>query len=150
MPLARPPSDADDPPALVLDTNVLLGWLVFRDPRLASLEAALVQRRAQWIAVPAMRAEWDAVLARGIADGRGVAPAELDAAWERHVRWHPAPPDGIGLRHRCTDPADQIFIDLALHAGARWLLSRDRAVLKLARRARPFGVEITVPERWSA
>jgi hypothetical protein len=34
-------------------------------------------------------------------------------------------------------------------AQARWLLSRDRAVLKLARRLRAYGVEVLTPERWN-
>ncbi|WP_393939720.1 PIN domain-containing protein [Piscinibacter sakaiensis] len=144
------PAAAELPPAIVLDTHVLLDWLVFRDARLRPLEAALVAGHLRWIAVPAMRDEWDAVLARGVGADRGVAAADVDAAWARHVHWHAPTPEAVGLRHRCSDPSDQKFIDLALHAGARWLLSRDRAVLKLARRARPFGVEITTPETWSA
>ena len=57
---------------------------------------------------------------------------------------------GAAGRMRCTDGDDQKFIDLALGHGARWLLSRDRAVLKLARRARPLGLSVLTPETWSA
>jgi predicted nucleic acid-binding protein len=49
---------------------------------------------------------------------------------------------------RCTDTDDQKFIDLALAHGARWLLSRDRAVLKLGRRTRVLGLEVLTPEIW--
>ena len=51
---------------------------------------------------------------------------------------------------RCTDPDDQKFIDLALSLPGATLLSRDRAVLKLARRARPLGMTIVTPQAWSA
>jgi predicted nucleic acid-binding protein len=45
---------------------------------------------------------------------------------------------------RCKDPDDQVFIDLAVHVGARWLFSKDAALLKLARRAQKFhGVQVT-------
>ena len=44
---------------------------------------------------------------------------------------------------RCTDPDDQKFLDLALHAHAKWLVSRDKALLRLARKARPLGLERT-------
>jgi predicted nucleic acid-binding protein len=54
----------------------------------------------------------------------------------------------MGLQ--CSDRDDQKFLALAHAEGARWLLSRDRAVLKLARRAKHFGILISVPERWSA
>ncbi|MBX3622048.1 MAG: PIN domain-containing protein [Rhizobacter sp.] len=52
------------------------------------------------------------------------------------------------IRLRCTDPDDQKFIDLAV-ANARWLVSRDRAVLKLARRAALFGLQVVSPDRWT-
>jgi len=42
------------------------------------------------------------------------------------------------------------FIDLALAHKARWLLSRDRAVLKLGRRTRPLGLEVLTPDAWIA
>lgn len=142
MPLATPPG-------IVLDTNVLLAWLVFQDPVCQPLAEALEAGRVRWLAVPAMRREWEAVLARGVGAVRAPDAAVLDAAWARHACWLPEPPPGVGLRHRCTDPDDQKFIDLALHADARWLLTRDRAVLKLARRARASGLLIGPPERWS-
>jgi hypothetical protein len=41
-----------------------------------------------------------------------------------------------------------MFIDLALSQGARWLLSRDRALLKLARKAAVSGLLIQTPEAW--
>jgi len=53
------------------------------------------------------------------------------------------------IRLICRDPDDQMFIDLAVEAKARWLISRDRAVLALAKRARAFGVEILTPEAWT-
>jgi len=49
---------------------------------------------------------------------------------------------------RCNDPDDQKFVDLALAYGARWLLSRDRAVLKLAKRCRTLGLQVLTPEQW--
>ena len=38
---------------------------------------------------------------------------------------------------------------LAIAAKARWLLSHDRAVLKLARPLRALGTEVTTPAAWS-
>jgi predicted nucleic acid-binding protein len=58
-----------------------------------------------------------------------------------------AAPERPGPLH-CRDPDDQMFIDLALAASARWLLTRDKALLRLARRARTLGVEVTTPLRW--
>ena len=52
------------------------------------------------------------------------------------------------LALRCTDADDQKFIDLALGARAVALLSADRAVLRLARRASPFGLVISTVAGW--
>ena len=52
-------------------------------------------------------------------------------------------------RMRCTDADDQKFIDLALAARAVALLSADRAVLRLARRASAFGLVITTVAGWT-
>jgi uncharacterized protein len=134
-------------PRIVLDTNVVLDWLLFNEPSVAELAAAMVTRRVLWIATAAMRGEMAHVLGRGLAEARGANPAGLAAVWDRHCTEHPtAPPAAAHLR--CTDTDDQKFIDLALASGARWLISRDRAVLKLRRRATPHGLTIAPPDQW--
>jgi predicted nucleic acid-binding protein len=49
----------------------------------------------------------------------------------------------------CRDPDDQKFIDLALAAKAQWLVSRDKALLALAKRAKARGLLIVKPEAWT-
>lgn len=56
------------------------------------------------------------------------------------------PPAPLNLR--CSDADDQIFVDLALAQGARWLITHDRALLKLARRAGGRGLAIVTPTCW--
>jgi predicted nucleic acid-binding protein len=43
---------------------------------------------------------------------------------------------------RCRDPDDNHFLALAWHAKADALVSRDHAVLKLARRSKKFGFQV--------
>lgn len=143
-----------EPPAIVLDTNVVLDWLVFHDPSCAALGRAIVDGRVRWLADAGMLAECRAVLLRGVGASRSPDLAAIDDIWHRHARMRPRPADtpvAPGRRRpcRCTDPDDQAFIDLALHSRARWLLSRDRAVLALAREARAFGLAILTPTRWT-
>lgn len=138
-------------PAIVLDTNVVLAWLLFGDPSVASLSAAITRRQVNWIATVQMRDEFADVLRRGLAAARGADPETSLVAWDAHVnhlRTPQAAPRSLALH--CADPDDQMFVDLAHAAGARWLVSRDRAVLRLARRAAAFGIAITAPEGWSA
>jgi predicted nucleic acid-binding protein len=137
-------------PALVLDTNVVLDWLLFDDASAAPLAAAIVQRQVRWIATAAMRNEFAEVLRRGLTEARNADPAALLAAWDAHAEMLAEPvrlPASVPLN--CSDTDDQKFLDLAHAAGAAWLLSRDRAVLRLARRAARFGLGICVPERWA-
>jgi predicted nucleic acid-binding protein len=136
-----------DSPAWVLDTNAVLDWLVFRDPACASWTERMVSGSVRWLVIPAMRDELNHVLARCAARGWNADLRALWSAWERLS--HSAdllPLAGAATRMRCTDPDDQKFIDLALGHRARWLVTRDRAVLKLARRARTLGLNIVTPE----
>jgi uncharacterized protein len=134
-------------PLIVLDTNVVLDWLLFSNPGVHALATAIEQGRLRWIATAAMRGEFKHVLGRGLGAAHGADPAPFEAIWDRHCVEHPTAPQA-DARLRCTDRDDQKFIDLALAAGARWLLSRDRAVLKLRRRAVAHGVLIVSPEQW--
>jgi len=136
----------DAAPRVVLDTNVALDWLVFRDVGARPLGLALARGDLCWLATAAMRAELahmlaHASLAHWAPDGER-ALASFDA-----LAVLSAAPERPGPLH-CRDPDDQMFIDLALAASARWLLTRDKALLRLARRARTLGVEVTTPLRW--
>ena len=142
----RPPA-ADPRPAIVVDTQVVMDWLVFNDPRVQPLAAALVSGALRWLVAPAMRDEIRHVLGRGVAARYAPDLAFIEAQFDAHAQaveaTEPSP------RLVCRDPDDQKFIDLALARGARWLVSRDKALLTLAKRARPRGLLILKPELWT-
>ena len=131
----------------MVDTQVVMDWLVFNDPRAQRLAAALTSRTLRWLVAPAMRDEIRHVLGRGVAASYAPDLAfierQFDAFAEAVEAAEPSP------RLMCRDADDQKFIDLALAQGARWLVSRDKALLALARRARVRGLTITKPEHWS-
>ena len=136
-------------PIVVLDTNVVLDWLVFRNSEATALGLAILKGRVAWVATAPMREELDHVLGRGHLAAWGPDRAAVGAHWDRHCAVWPTPaPAGPGSRPRCSDPDDQKFIDLAIACGARWLVSRDRAVLKLAKRLREAGVTAIPPGDW--
>lgn len=138
-------------PSMVLDTNVVLDWLVFRHPSCAGLANHLSSGRIRWIVSANFRDELAHVLGRGVAQRYSPDLPMIWSTWDRlGATVEPAELRGSATRIRCTDPDDQKFIDIALGHRARWLLSRDRAVLKLARRTRPLGLEILTPEAWLA
>jgi predicted nucleic acid-binding protein len=134
-------------PRLVLDTQVILDWLLFRDPSTARLAAFVQEGRADWIAEAGGLQEFRYVLGQSALARYEPDFAHIEAGLGRLCRVLPTPTQG---QHRliCRDPDDQRFIDLALDAGATWLLSRDRAVLALAKRARAAGLLILPPSRW--
>lgn len=137
-------------PAVVLDTNVVLDWLVFRNPEGRPLFDAIEQRQLRWLVTEAMRDELLHVLGRGVAASYSPNLQEIAESWHKLSETVTSrAPQGEAARLRCTDIDDQKFIDLAL-AEARWLVSRDRAVLKLARRAGKLGLHVLPPGRWQS
>ena len=136
-------------PTIVLDTNVLLDWFVFDNPGVQAVRASIETGRCRWLGCAAMQDELAYVLAHGplkpAADRIERALTSFEALCQRADL-----PQVLPLqRLRCSDPSDQVFVDLALAHRADWLLTRDRALLKLARRARPHGLTIAVPEAWT-
>jgi predicted nucleic acid-binding protein len=97
-----------------------------------------------------MRGELAHVLERGLAASRGAQAAPILAEWDRWVEVVEATAAAPALQLHCSDPDDQMFIDLAQTQRVQWLLTRDRALLRLARRARAHGVEVLTPEGWTA
>ena len=128
---------------LVLDTHVWLDWLAFDDPSVAPLKSAVAEERAEVYMDAACEAELERVLGYPVAKRvpeKGVQAARLAQA--RGIVRRP----GRELTQleraslpRCSDADDQKFLELALAARADVLLTRDRALLALARRA-PFRI----------
>lgn len=146
-PAPLPAPGAGGPDGIVVDTNAVLDWLVFDDPR-AGFGRAIERGELRWIATPAMLAECrrlfaSSSLTRWTPDG-----ARLEQAWARWacVEAAAVPP----APWRCRDPDDQMFVDLALAHRTPWLITRDRALLRLASHLRQVSVHILTPERWEA
>lgn len=149
-PLSPRTGTALAPQTVVLDSNAVLDWLLFSDASMQALAQAIGAGDCRWIVTPALRAELEHVLARGLHSRPQADTGPLWDTWQRLacVVEPPAegpPPSGL----RCTDSDDQKFLAVALAHGARWLVSRDRALLKLRRRARARGLLIVTPAQWT-
>lgn len=140
---------------MVLDTNIVLDWLVFADSSCLAVAQQIASGRMAWHATPAMRDELAHVLPRpALAHWQPDAQRVL-ACFDKHVILAQSPArSGTSPWPwpwpTCKDPDDQQFIDLALAIGARWLLTRDRALLDLASAARRAGVQVLRPANWVA
>jgi len=96
-----------------------------------------------------MKSEFDHVLARGLPARRPGPPDAVASAWSSAVTLVEMPP-APAVQLRCSDPDDQKFIDLAMTRGSCHLVTRDKALLKLARRAAERrGVRVCTPSAWN-
>lgn len=140
--------NANAPATAVLDTNVVLDWLLFRDPCMAAVGAALQNGQLYWASCARMRDEFAHALASASLLHWQPDRGRLLERFDQHALMLPAPPPApLGLR--CADPDDQVFVELALDCGARWLLTHDKALLRLRRRMAPHGPRIAKPNDWS-
>lgn len=131
---------------MVLDTNVVLDWLVFNDPGVSTLAAAVEAGRLRWLACPRMRDELARTLAYPALAAWSPDSERTLASFDRWVQPCATPPAAPGLV--CRDADDQVFVDLALAGRAQWLITRDRALLDLAKAAARRGLVIVKPAGW--
>jgi putative PIN family toxin of toxin-antitoxin system len=127
---------------LVIDTNIALDVLVFEDPATQALRQALEQRQCRWLITQSMLDEARRVLDYPLI-ARRMATRELRVDGVM-ARWHelstllePAPK----AAYTCKDADDQKFIDLAVQHSCV-LLSKDAAVLCMARRLQRVGAQV--------
>ena len=137
---------------MVLDTNAVLDATVFANPDMLRLANAITTGQLHWLTSALMRLELQRVLGgRQLALRLAQTPGLSDAALAWFDRWaapQEQPPPSLWPRLRCSDTDDQPFIDLALHCRARYLVSHDRALLKLASKGRVLGLQVLRPRDW--
>lgn len=125
----------------MLDTNVWLDWLVFDDPGVAALRALLERRAVEIVIDAACEEELERVLAyrfRGRVLSAQEQAARL-AECRRLARKVELAAATVALP-ACRDADDQKFLALALAARADALVTKDAALLELARRKLPFRI----------
>jgi putative PIN family toxin of toxin-antitoxin system len=133
---------------IVLDTNVCLDLFVFHDARWAPLLAALESGAVRAVTRADCRDEYRIVLHY---PHLPLDDASREQARARFDALIPVvAPDSRALRLPvCTDRDDQKFLELARDADAAILVTKDKALLKLARRTARDGLfRIMPPESW--
>jgi uncharacterized protein len=135
-------------PRFVPDTNVCLDLFVFGDAPCASLLAAVYAGEIELVTRDDCRAEWQAVLAYPqlkLSDERRAQAMHAFDACVRCLRSSDMTISGDVALPRCSDPDDQKFLELAWQSGATGLLTRDDALLRLARRTKREGLFAILP-----
>lgn len=135
---------------LILDTNIVLDWLVFRDASVAGLQPALDQGHVELVTHQPAVDELRRVLAYTQLRLAIDQQQEMLARYSAQTRLVNLPaglPPGFP---RCRDRDDQHFLALAYHERAAVLVSKDAAILELAKRVRKFGVAVLDREQLAA
>ena len=119
---------------LVLDTNVVMDWLHFRDLGFAPIAQAIAESPVELVSTEECLEELRHVLARPQFGLDNAAQAAMCAAYVARVRlWTADEPAGEKpALPRCRDTDDQKFLVLAQQAGADYLLTKDKALLRLS------------------
>ncbi len=142
------------PIRLVLDTNVVIDWLVFDDPFMNPLRDGVRDGMVTVLTHAPAIAELERVLAYRQLKLEEVRRRDIFARYREQTQLF-AMPDGFSLKHlmlpggfpRCRDRDDEHFLALAYHAKADALASRDNAVYGLKVRAANFDMTIlNVPQ----
>jgi putative PIN family toxin of toxin-antitoxin system len=137
------------PNRIVLDTNVCLDLFVFRDPRWDGLLQTLQSGALQAVTRADCRTEWLIVLGYAHLGLDGPARERVGAEFDALVAIIDAPARDVRLP-LCRDTDDQKFLELARDAGAAALITKDKALLKLARKTARAGLfSILAPEAWA-
>ncbi len=133
---------------IVLDTNVCLDLFVFHDPRWANLLAAIESGTVQAVTRADCRDEYRVVLHYSHLPLDETTRATSAERFDTLITVVEPQPKLIRLPV-CTDKDDQKFLEVARDAGAEILITKDKALLKLARKTAQAGLfRIMQPEAW--
>jgi uncharacterized protein len=135
--------------ALILDTNVVLDWLVFNDPLLANFIHFVRAGQINVLTHSTALDELRRVLNYPTLKLDTIRQEEIYASYQSLCS-EAVVPMGFTAQNlfmpagfpQCHDRDDQLFLGLTLHAQAYALVSKDKAVLALRKRTRKFGVTI--------
>jgi putative PIN family toxin of toxin-antitoxin system len=129
-------------PRLVLDTNVILDLLVFKDPSTEPIRLMLDAKIVDAVRSEASMLELVDVIQRPIFKLSQQEQEMILQAWEGVTRLL----ENTAIESApfiCRDLDDQIFLDMAYSIRPAVLFSKDLRVLELRASAKGHGVEIT-------
>ena len=112
---------------VIFDTNLLLDFFVFQDPKTSVLWEAAKERKFRTATCDGALSELEDVLKR---PQFKISPERLEAIKEEFLSVAEILPISIEAKARCKDPLDQKFIVLRLSCSPALLISKDLLVLR--------------------
>ncbi|MBC3875358.1 putative toxin-antitoxin system toxin component, PIN family [Undibacterium flavidum] len=135
---------------IVLDTNVCLDLFAFKDPRWQMILQALDSKELNAITREDCRNEWLAVLHYPHLPVDDDNRAQIVSTFDHYITIEENPPKTIKLP-ACSDKDDQKFLEICRDADAQILVTKDKALLKLARKIQNLNLFIIeTPEKFTA
>jgi len=137
------------PKRIVIDTNVCLDLFVFHDQRWNAILEALQKGSLKAYTHPTCRDEWLAVLKYPHLPIETDDLQDIQSQFDQLIECV-APPVLSNIKLPvCSDKDDQKFLEIARDADAHFLITKDKALLKLAKRIRKLGLySIETPENF--
>ena len=142
-------STTHKPMQVVLDTNVVLDWLLFADTQVQPIVAAIEARRVRVVTQALLVSELERVLEYPTLKLAADTRRAIIKRYRMFTDMAAAPSDFArdrlfmpkGMPH-CRDRDDDIFIAVAFHSHADALVTKDKQLLKVRKAAGKFGVRI--------
>lgn len=130
-----PPYLLPPPPGatLVLDTNTVMALWMFRDPGLALLRERIESGYWQLASRADALEELALVLAYRQFGLDEATRSHILTDYQARVCLPAVPGDDVDALPKCRDRDDQKFLEIARDAGAAILVTRDKALLRVAR-----------------
>ncbi|MFZ6747676.1 putative toxin-antitoxin system toxin component, PIN family [Undibacterium sp. Ren11W] len=136
------------PTLVVIDTNVCLDLFVFNDPRWVPLLEGLKNGNIKAVTRADCHNEWLAVLEYPHLPIKTEHKKNIIDMFDKFIQVV-APPEKSVLLPRCSDKDDQKFLEIARDTNAKVLITKDKALLKLARKIQILAsYSILTPEKF--
>lgn len=126
----------------VFDTNVCLDLFVFHDPVAAVLLKAIHENTIMAITREDCRAEWCRVLDYPKLALSDTQKRQSKRQFDQFIHLVDPPKRDYRFLPLCSDPDDQKFLEAAYDSHATYLFTKDKALLKLARKNKKKQVSI--------
>lgn len=132
------------PMNLIFDTNIILDILVFKNPDSCLLWDTILKGENSSFCSHDTLSELKVVLSRPIFN---LPPKNQQLVVEEFLSHSRLVEIEANAPCKCKDPEDQKFIGLAFTLAPSKLVTRDKKILKCAKKLRKHSVEIEIPGR---
>lgn len=133
---------------IILDTNVCLDLFVFYDKRCYALAQMLNSGKVKAVTRNDCRDEWLQVLMYPTLSLDKSACQRYTMEYDGAISCHNYEKKNYAILPVCQDPDDQKFLELAYDANASFLVTKDKALLKLSAKTRKLSLfNIIKPEQ---